>query len=180
MALTVEDGTGVPEADSYLEIADIAAYATKRGLSFSTADAPAAEAAARRAATWLDATYRDRLPGVRLAGRGQGLEWPRKAAVDSYGTELPSDEVPSEWIYAFCEVAVRELAQPGSLSPDVVIGRVKKSVSISGAVSVTYADEGGVVSSQRPVLTLVDDILGGLLGKPLGSGRSSVKFLRRS
>lgn len=181
MALIVEDGTGIANAESYLPVADIETYAVARGLVFSaTASVPLAEAAARRAATWLDAAYRDRLPGSRVKGRAQGLEWPRKDALDGYGEALPDDEIPREWLAAFCEAAVRELSKPGVLSPDVVKGRIKKSVSVSGAVSVTYVDDGDIVGSQRPILTLVDDILSGLLGKPVGSGRSSVKFLMRA
>lgn len=180
MALTVETGAGVAGADSYLLTADIQSYATKRGLSFPTTDAAAAESAARRAATWLDATYRARLPGSRVKGRSQGLEWPRKDAYDAAGEALAETEVPSEWLAAFCEAAIRELATPGVLSPDVVVGRVEKSVSVSGAISVTYADEGGVVRSQRPILTLVDDILSGLLSSSTLSGRASVRFLSRA
>src|SRR5688572_21568020 len=121
MALVVEDGSGVAGAESYQAIADIAAYAAKRGLVFPTAGAaePLAEAAARRASTWLDAAYRSRLPGARLMGRAQGLEWPREGAVDAAGHDIANDEVPTEWLSAHSEASVRELARPGSLSPDV-------------------------------------------------------------
>src|SRR5262245_30981737 len=140
MPLTVEDGTGYPDADAYQEIFDIADYATKHGLTFPTDDMDAAEASARRAAIWLDAHYRTRLPGTRTHGRAQALEWPRKNAADIEGNLIADNEIPVEWLAANSEVACRELASPGILSPDVTLGRVKKSVSVSGAVSVTYAD----------------------------------------
>ncbi len=88
--------------------------------------------------------------------------------------------MPAEWLDANSEIAIRELASPGSLSPDVTTGRIKKSVSVSGAVSVTYADDTDLVGSQRPVVTLVDDLLSGLLSAGLESGRSSVQFLSRA
>jgi hypothetical protein len=78
------------------------------------------------------------------------------------------------------EATLRELAQPNSLSPDVTVGRVYKSVSVSGAVSVTYADEGGVVAAQTPTLTVVDNMLSCLLGGGAQAGQSMVKWLKRT
>lgn len=180
MALIVEDGSGIEDADAYQAISDIQDYAAARGLTFVITDVAAAEAAARRAATWLDATYRTRLPGARVRGRAQGLEWPRKYAFDTSNEVIADDEVPPEWLRANSEAAIRELASPGALSPDVIVGRIEKSVSVSGAVSVTYAGEADYVGSQRPIVTLIDDILSGLLGSGNQTGRSIVKFLNRA
>jgi len=180
MPLIVEDGTGKAGANAYQSAAEVAAYAADHALPWAPTSDAAGEAALRNAATWMDATFRTRLPGARLKGRAQGLEWPRRDATDASGEELPSDEVPAEWLSACAEVATRLLLRPGSLSPDVVVGKVKRSVSVSGAVSVTYADDGDIVGSQRPVLTMVEDLLSGLLGDNLQTGRSVVKFLRRA
>lgn len=180
MALTIEDGTGVAGADAYWSIAQIKTYAESRGLQFDDTDVDPAEAAARRAATWLDATYRRRLPGQRVKGRAQGLEWPRKYAYDVDNEAISDTEVPPEWLRAYGEASIRELAQPGVLSPDVVVGRIEKSVSVAGAVSVTFADDGDLVGSQRPIVTLIDDILSGLLGDSTETGRTVVKFLNRA
>jgi len=167
MALEVEDGTGKATAESYASIATIAAYATARGLTFAITggtNATDAEAAARRATTWLDATYQGRFPGRKANGRAQALQWPRTDASDAEGEAIGSDEIPQEIINALCEAAIREKAAPGALSPDVTPGKIKKRVKVEGAVEVEYAVGSAAVAGQRPVASVVDDILGSLLG----------------
>lgn len=177
MALDVEDGTGKETAESYCSIDTIAAYATARGLTFAISggtNAADAEAAARRATTWLDATFRARFPGRKANGRSQALEWPRVDACDASGEAIASDEVPNEIVSALCEAAIREKASPGSLSPDVTPGKVKKSAKV-GDIAVEYAVGSGTVSEQRPVATVINDILGSLLK---GSSGYSVPLVR--
>lgn len=173
MALIVEDGTGKADAECYASIATINAYATARGLTFAItggSNAADAEAAARRATTWLDAGFRDRFPGRKTNGRQQALEWPRVGACDASGEAIASDEVPTEIINALCEAAIREKASPGGLSPDVTPGQVAKREKVEGAVEVEYFRAGGV-TDQRPVATVIRDILGSLL-KSSGGGYS--------
>jgi hypothetical protein len=88
-----------------------------------------------------------------------------------------------EWLAANSEVAALELATPGFLSPTVTMSRIKKSVSVSGAVSVEYAVGEGVsdlVLGERPIVTRVDDLLSGLITTTLASGRTLVQFLKRA
>lgn len=174
MSLIIEDGAGRADAESYASIATINAYAAARGLTFAitggTNEADA-EAAARRATVWLDATYRGRFTGRRTNGRTQALEWPR---IEAHDNQVPpdfieSDEIPREIIDACCEAAVREKASPGSLSPDVTPGQVAKRERVEGAIEVEYFRAGGV-GDQRPVSTVIDDILGSLLTTGSGGG----------
>lgn len=177
MALVVETGEGLANAESYASIADIAAYATARGLTFAItggSNATDAEAAARRATVWLDATFRARFPGRKANGRGQALEWPRVDAYDATGEAIASDEVPAEIISALCEAAIREKASPGSLSPDVTPGKIQKRVKVEGAVEVEYAGSGSA-ASLVPVLSVVDGILTSLLAS---TGGATVALLR--
>jgi Putative DnaT-like ssDNA binding protein len=135
-----------------------------------------------RATLWLDNTYGSRYPGKPTGGRAQELGWPRTGARDCKGFVIPPDEIPIEIERSTYEATLRELASPNSLSPDVVAGQVKKSVSISGAVSVDYAvgeGAGGVVSSQQPTLTVVDNMLSCLLAGGQ-SGQSMTKWLNRA
>lgn len=177
--LVVEDGTGMSNADSYFTLAEINTYATGRGLTFPITDEAKADAAVRRGTTWLDSTYGDRVNGNRKKGRAQALVWPRLGASDVYGEVIGESEIPAEWKRSAMEAAIREFASAGSLNPDVTIGKVKKSVAVEGAVSVTYADEGGVVASQQPVITLIDGLLKPLLTDTT-SGRTTTKFLLRA
>lgn len=162
MALNVETGSGSASSESYAAVADIASYAVKFGKDFADSPAGPAEAAARRATARLDAKYRSRFPGCRTNGRDQGLEWPRSGAFDAECNSIASDEIPQEIIDACCELAIIELADPGSLSPTVTPGKVKKSAKV-GDIAVEYAVASGAVYDQRPVPTVVDDILSSLL-----------------
>lgn len=175
MALIVEDGTGKADADSYVSLSDAASYASSRGLTFviSGGDEAKAEAALRRATSWVDAEYGARFPGSRVNGRDQALQWPRNDAVDASGEEIASDAVPIEIVRATIEAAVREKASPGSLSPDVTPGKIKTRAKV-GEIEVEYAASGSV-TEQRPVLSVVDGILAPLLENATGA---SVDLLR--
>jgi hypothetical protein len=157
MSLVVEDGTGKSNAESYAAIADVSAYAVKFGKTFATSPAAPAEAACRVATKWLDAFYRARLPGC-VANTDQALEWPR-SGVCYRGAELPSDEVPQQIIDAMCEAAIRELASPGALSPDIDRDAYIKSIQ-AGSVQIEY---GGAVPLNTMFQT-IDGILAPILG----------------
>jgi hypothetical protein len=165
MSLIIETGAGLSGAESYVNLADAAAYAEARGLTFAISgdDEALAEQALRRATTWLDATYRSQFPGDRKNLRQQALEWPRIGAYDRNGYNITDSEIPRELVAATIEAAVREKASPGALSPDVTPGQIAKMERVEGAVTVEYAIGSGVISDQRPVSTVIDDILGSLL-----------------
>lgn len=81
MALTVEDGTGVAGADSYVAIATADAYWLARPQDANAARWAAAatdrkEGAAREGTAYLDATWGSLYRGIRLTSI-QGLLWPR-------------------------------------------------------------------------------------------------------
>jgi hypothetical protein len=163
VALVVEDGTGKADAESYVSVDDANAYATAHGLTFPASPLAPAEQALRRATAFIDAHYRNRFPGQRKNGRGQALEWPRSYACDKDGNVIADDEIPVEIVNATIEAAVREMAVPGSLNPDVTPGKVKKSASV-GDIAVEYAVGTGSAYEQRPVVGVIDGILSSLLG----------------
>lgn len=162
MALIVEDGSGKPDAESYVSVSDCASYATARGLMFPAEPGANAEAALRRGTSWLDGVYRGSFPGRRKNGRAQALEWPRTGAVDITGEEIADGEIPQEIVQACCEAAIRELAAPGSLSPDVTPGQIEKRIKVEG-IEIEYAIGAGTVGEQRPVVSIIDDILSSLI-----------------
>jgi len=160
--LVVETGTGASDSESYVSVSDAASYAAARGLTFPTSPEAPAEQALRRATTWLDAAYRASFPGARTNGRSQPLQWPRTEAYDRDGEEIASDEIPVEIINATIEAAVRELASPGSLSPDVTPAETTKRMK-AGSVEIEYFEPSSPSTDQRPIVSVVDDILSGLL-----------------
>jgi hypothetical protein len=169
---------GADDAESYASIETINDYAVKRGASFPITgeDAPAtaaaivaAEAAARRATAWIDGEYGPMFIGT-AASASQALEWPRTGAWFR-GEELPSDTIPRQIVEATCEAAIRELAEPGSMSPDMDRGGRIKRERVEGAVEVEYMD-GAPAGTDRP---LIDGKLSALL--TTGNG-ASVDLLR--
>lgn len=184
MSLTVENGTGLLTANSYLSLTGFGLYwdTTNPDWDYSGFSDEQIEGALRRATTYIDNRYRGRWPGVTLKGRLQALAWPRTGAPnpvfiltspfaqDADGNDIDNASVPREVIAACAECAMREVVEPYVLSPDRVSQRTL-SESISGAVSVTYERMG----TQRPVVVVVDEILAALI-----SGQENTGFLQRA
>jgi hypothetical protein len=134
------------------------AYAAARGVTLATGDKTAALV---RASMALDALYALRFPGEKT-DYTQDRQWPRTGATWPDGT--PISGTPDQILQATSELAIQELISPGSMTPIVTPGKVKKRARVEGAVDVTYAVDSDVVESQMPVLTVVEGILWGLIG----------------
>lgn len=117
--LVVEDGTGLGNADAYVAATDVQAYAMANNMAFEPDSDQALDGAVRTATRYIDGAYRYRFSGLRLRQRDQALEWPRQSAVAMGQYPIGYNEIPRELKGAVCEAAVRELANPGTLSPDV-------------------------------------------------------------
>lgn len=88
--LTIEDGSIVPGADSFVSAADFATYATNYGVEVPDAE-PAQEALLRRAAVQLDGL---RWAGGPVSGE-QALSWPRSGVVRN-GFAIKPETVPAQ------------------------------------------------------------------------------------
>lgn len=78
MALIVEDGSGLPNAESYVSVSTAAAYLTAMGSpDFADAQLSEQEAALRRATQYLDTRYT--FIGEPMTDT-QALQWPRSGA----------------------------------------------------------------------------------------------------
>lgn len=164
MALTVEDGTGLADADAFVSVADCDTYCTNKGLTDWTgaASSPAdeKEAAIRRATAYLSDSFRWK--GYKLNGRSQALAWPRTGVLDEEDNVVASDEVPVEIVNACCEIAALEIATPGYTSPNVTLTERVKSEKV-GSIAVEYASMPINADSARPVVIRVNDMIAGLL-----------------
>lgn len=159
MALVVEDGTGLSNADALISRADFEAYATARGYVTSSYDGDDdIDPAIRRASAYLNAfTWK----GYKLNGRDQTMSWPRTGVLDGEDLTVPSDEVPREVEQASAEAAWYELSV-GPLSPSLVLtDRVKREKI--GSIETEYMDSGTSVDAARPVVMKIRDLVQGLL-----------------
>lgn len=136
MALIVEDGSGMDDADSYISLADADAYHTAHGspAAWTAATDATKESALRMATVWLDAHFR--WIGVIFDG-DQALGWPRSGAVDRERRVLSSDIVPTRVAEACAHLALYHLS--AALDAALERGDMVQSVTV-GPVSIVYAD----------------------------------------
>lgn len=159
MALVVEDGTGVSNADAYAAIATVDAYATARALTAWTGTTAVKEAAIKEATVYLDTSYAWK--GA-IESETQALAWPREGVIDKEGREVTG--LPQRVIDACCELAVMKITAA------LVTSRSEAEVQsmTAGAVSITYARGNRVSEGER--FAWVDRLLTGLHGGRAGGG----------
>lgn len=130
MAIVIEDGSGKPDAEAYISVADADTYFSNRGnTAWAALTTAAKEAALRLSTDYMEAAYGPRWCGERATDT-QALSWPR-TDVDG----VADDVVPEAVKRANAELAVR--ASAGALLADQ--GAQVKSETV-GPISVTYAD----------------------------------------
>lgn len=134
MALIVEDGTGLANAESYIAVADATTYHAARGNAAwaALASDTVREQALRRATDYMEGAYGSRWRGDRVS-ETQALSWPRSDAEFS-GFEIASTVVPDAVKRACAELALRAAAD--DLLADASAQVTSETV---GPISVTYA-----------------------------------------
>ena len=162
MALVVEDGTGLANAESFNSVDAITAYnaahANDPAWAALSSDTER-ERCARLAAQFMVARWGQRLQGCRLRD-AQALPLPRESiCVDD--VELPAAPLPRGWLDAHCELSVR--AASGPLMPDQAApGDIELERVKVGSIEVeTRFGNGG--RSQSTWLPLVDALVAPLL-----------------
>jgi hypothetical protein len=104
MAFTVEDGTGVEGANTYITLEEAEAYFFDRNIPWPTRDIEVQrQGEIVIATTYVDSKYS--WPGTRKS-RSQGLQWPREDATDREGHEIAENSVPIEVKNAVCEAVL--------------------------------------------------------------------------
>lgn len=164
MALIVETGAGLPNADSFISVEDADEYFSARGITlWATLQVAEKEQALRRATDFMERRYGAQWAGQRLT-LAQALSWPRVGVVFQ-GWTLPSDDVPQLVVKACAELGFR--AAGGELDPD--LGAQVKSETV-GPISTTYADG----ARQQVKYQAIDAMLGSLVS----GGGNMVKLIR--
>lgn len=178
MSLTIEDGSGKSNADSYISSADASSYlASLYGAdeAFAVlADSDAKDAILRRACVYIETVYGPRFSGYQLT-KAQALSWPRFGAalingffnpspgygpMGAGGFYLASDEIPVQLGRAQAELA-RRINAGTDPRPDLERGGGVQSETVD-VISVTYAP--GASSQTR--YQQIEDLLAPLLANP--------------
>ena len=160
MTLTVEDGTGLDDADALISLAFANSYHSAMGGAAWTGDDEGKEAAIRRASRHVSDAYK--WVGLPRRPRIQAFAWPRSNVTDADGYAVPYDEVPDEIQRAVAMVALAELETPGAMSPTFNASEAVTREKF-GPIEFEYAATNTSASSVRPVLLGVRDVVGGFL-----------------
>jgi hypothetical protein len=150
MALTVEDGTGVSGADSYISLADARTYATSRGLTISSDDTTA-EQQLRQGFDYIEARRGD-FQGTKTLST-QPNQWPRDGVyVD--GVELATNLIPTELQYA--QVQIASAVEGGSdLNP--VGGSSFVTEEVVGPIETKYSEK--VNTTGIPIIRAAEKLI---------------------
>lgn len=150
--LTVEDGTGKTDADSYISTADADAYHDAIGNATWTGSAAQKEHALRKATQYMQQVYFDRWDGYRKTST-QALDWPRED-VQIKGLRfveyVTSTTIPQEVKNACASLALRALTD--DLLADEERAVISESVDV---ISTTYSE----YSPQRKKYPEIDKML---------------------
>lgn len=162
MAIVVEDGSGLANADSYLSVDDADTFHAAQGnpSTWSTSTTPQKEAALRQATLYMDSRYGQRWLGRRINST-MSLRWPRTGIFDRDGISVEDDAVPTGVKNATAYIALK-IREGDTLIPDVdaSTNAISESVQV-GAISIssTYAGEG----TTAPAYPMADMLLGDLI-----------------
>ena len=169
MTLLVEDGSGLPAAQSYCSVAEATAYHSARGdAAWEALDSEVQEQCLVKASTYMVGEYRLRWAGSRLTEE-QALDWPRSLVPrrdTAVGAYYPNNSVPSEVKNACASLALRAATAPllkdqGQRKSSVTVGPISTTYEAGAKVATTYAEIDAVL---RPFLT---------------SGRGQIKLVRQ-
>lgn len=165
MAIIVEDGSGVVDAVSYVDVAYADAYfASKNWADWAGFSQEQKEGFLVTASAFADAKFGSKFKG-RPLNLEQGLEFPRANAYDRYSR--PITGVPNKFMIAVCEYA--QQASAGSLYTETIVDTTIKSETTKvGPVttSTTYVD--GRTQSPYKTFVYADNLM-----KPYLAGAGS-------
>jgi len=155
MALVIETGAGVANADSYVTQAAFAAWVLSYWGETLTASTAVQEAALRRAALYLNTLS---WSGTKTYARAQPLAWPRTDVTDCDGTAIGTGEIPDEVTTAQMQLARAEIASPGILSPQSSVSGTVKREKVD-VIEIEYDTSRGTgsIDDQRVIITAALD-----------------------
>lgn len=167
MPLVIEDGSLVANANSFVSVAEVRAYANARTSPIPTND-PAGDAAIEAACIvaidFLE-TFRGEYQGGKVDPASQSLQWPR-SGVTIDGWQVPTNTIPKLLKDAQCQLAI-DVAAGVDLMPSGD-GRevIRKKIDV---LETEYAPGSG--GAPQPILTKARALIEPLLSSGFGGLR---------
>ena len=155
MAIVVEDGTGLTNANSYAGAADAKTYHADRGNTAWAAAASASQTAALiKATSFVDGRYFGRFRGLFPVDSAQALQWPRVDATDARGyfisgVPLALKEAVYEAALLFLSEDLNASQERGGAVKKVKVGLVEQEFSDFAPAETLYPS---VEQKIRPLL----------------------------
>lgn len=168
MTLIVEDGSAVPNAESYISVAEADTYFANRGKADAWDAAPDKEQMLRLATDYMLGMYRDRWKGYRFTVT-QALDWPRAwvpmpDSITTYGPYpyyYPQNVVPDAVKHACAELALRAIN--GDLTPDLTPEDLAAQIRV-GPIDIRYSTGGSNVVIFRQIDLMLKTLVKGGTG----------------
>ena len=148
MTIIVEDGSIVPNSNSYTDLANARVVAASYGLSLPV-DNTEAELALEIGQKWI-LQQESTLQGSRLEAT-QSISYPR-TPVELYGFPLDKNTIPQELIDSQVVASVEQGAITGSILTPVSRENIKKE-QLEGVGEVEYFSGGSATSVSGNILT---------------------------
>lgn len=169
MALTVETGSGLAAADSYITATAADSYFTGRDAptAWSGLSTALKESALKYATEWLDGHYAWEGEVKSVESPAQALGWPRTNAYDDESRVIELDAVPERIERACCEVALAHVDT--ALNTIQARGGAVQSEQV-GSLALTYFNFAEV----EPTMPHVRRLLRGY-GQPMSSAIVTVQ-----
>lgn len=171
---TVEDGTGLSNATSYVSIDELKQYFFNNGYDFDSLDDNTIMRLLNKSTLYVDSNYQSSWPGY-IAVDGQSLLWPRVSAYYLTGYEIDEDEIPKEVKDAVCEMAYMINAGTDPFANIEKTGQVKSSSVAVDVIKESYSYFEGTTMS-TDIYTKIDSILAKITGGV--SDRFVLKLIR--
>lgn len=160
--IILEDGTGIADANAYVDAADVRAYALLRGITL-----PAAPESGVDPVEPLLILASDYLQAQRYIGfpatTTQALAWPRKMYLWQDGSLFPKQIVAAQ-----CQLVIEQAVNNVVLQPSTVGGTQFITREKVDVIETQYSEKLGTLST--PTMPSVNAILDGLVIRGGGSG----------
>lgn len=156
MALIVENGTGLSNAESFVSVAEADAFFALYDATKWNGNTTDKEQALRRATAYLSNAIN--WGGLRTHGRAQALAFPRAGLFDKESYAIPINEIPIELKVACYHLAGVEFSNPNALNPSIVLADRVKREKID-ALEVEYSLSSVSADSYRTEVAIVSDLI---------------------
>lgn len=165
MTIIVEDGSNIPNANSYVTVAELDAFAALRGYTLPTTEADKEVLLVK--GTDYTESFRARFQGTKTFS-DQSLQFPRTGVyIDGY--PLNSQTIPQDLKNAQMQAAIETSLSGGDIQPNTGKNIKREKVDV---IEVEYQDNNGALYAPTfpKVDTYIDPLLkagGGLLVEPI-------------